>query len=261
MSSIGTDTGWWCGRVIRHTHWLPHSSLFPLEFSSCLCICWLSYNFPFLCCSYTIKLLIIVFFNFELQVDLNNIPEDLQTFATNQSLGLITCHMSSRFVSRFTLTSRRNGYGYKLCFIFYKYFYLHGTILLKIQDFDMFPHSRLVNIQLDGLICQTVGLHGVIWVCSAPVVGPGDVTSIEHLNDGPIPESSLAVDVPRRGLDDPRPTIILGTMSSIILFLSLHPNASVSLPFLFYFSLLVLWLAQEYVHNHMYVVSPMLFCI
>src|ERR1700733_664052 len=229
-----------CGRASRLTRRLSLSDAFLMVSLTRSCILRSPYTFPFLSITRIIKLLTITFPNFELQVNSYAIPEDLQTFPMRQSLGLITCHMSSRFVSRFTLTSRRNGYRYKLCFIFYKYFYLHGTILLKIQDFNMFPHSRLVNIQLDGLICQMVGLHGVIWVCSAPVVGPGDVTSIEHLNDRPIPESSLAVDVPRRGLDDPRPTIILGTMSSIILFLSLHPNASVSLPFLFYFSLLAL---------------------
>src|ERR1700733_1017304 len=82
-------------------------------------------------------------------------------------------------------------------FYFYYYFHLFYVPYLKIQDYDMLLHLRLVNIQLNGLICWTVGLHGVIRVRSALVVAPGDVASIECINDRPIPETSLAFDIPR----------------------------------------------------------------
>ena len=79
-------------------------------------------------------------------------------------------------------------------------------LLFKIRDSGLFPFPRLVSIQLDELICWMVGSNGIIQVCSALVGWPGDVSSIERLDDGPIPETSPAVDVPRRGLDDTGPT-------------------------------------------------------
>jgi hypothetical protein len=108
------------------------------------------------------------------------------------------------------------------------YFLIILIFLFKTRHLDMFPFPRLVNIQINGLICWTVGLNGVIWVRSALVGWPGDVSSIERPDDGLIPESFLAVDVQRQGLDDTRPTTIQATMSPTFLFLSLFPFPSTS---------------------------------
>jgi hypothetical protein len=67
---------------------------------------------------------------------------------------LVEYQASSRFPPRFPLSPRS--------FLFYEYMYLFDALFLKIQDYDTFPFSRLVDIQLNGLICWTVGLNGVI---------------------------------------------------------------------------------------------------
>ena len=169
---------------------------------------------------------------------MDNIPEDLQTFLMCQILGMIKCHALPRFASRFALSTGQTGFQFHFPFLFYVYFYLHDIFLLKIQHLKDFPFPWLVNIQLNGLICQTVGLHDVIRVRSALVGWPSDVLSIERLDDGPIPESSLTLDVPRRGLDDPGPTTVQRTTSSTFLFLSLSPFSYIPIPFLLQFSFL-----------------------
>jgi hypothetical protein len=92
-------------------------------------------------------------------------------------------------------------YGDRVSFPFYCYFAFILSNSLKNQHLGIFPFPRLIDTQLDGLIYWTVGSNGIIQVCSALVGWPGDVPSIERLDDGPIPESSPVVDVPRRGLD------------------------------------------------------------
>jgi hypothetical protein len=112
----------------------------------------------------------------------------------------------SRILSNIPLSRRRTVGWFRLYFPFFECFCLF-YMLLKIEDFNTFPFPRLVNIQINGLICWMVGSNGIIWVCSTLVGWPGDVSSIERPDDGLIPESFLAVDVQRRGLDDTRPTI------------------------------------------------------
>jgi hypothetical protein len=92
-----------CGRESRHTHQLPHSGLFPMEFSTWLHISRFSYTSPFFHNSHVIRILIILFFDFELQVDLYNVLEELQTLSTCRYIRFIMCHVSSRFKSSFSL--------------------------------------------------------------------------------------------------------------------------------------------------------------
>jgi hypothetical protein len=115
-------------------------------------------------------------------------------------------HAPSRFLSNTSLSARRTGCWFHFYFPFYEYFCSFVALLLKIQDLETFPFSWLVNIRLDELICWTVGSNGIIQVRSALVGWPGDVPSIERPDDKPIPESFLAAEVPRRGLDDTGPT-------------------------------------------------------
>jgi hypothetical protein len=102
----------WCGRKSGHTCALSHSKAFPLGISIHSHIPGYPYTFAFSYFLYLMELLIMFFFNFELQVDSYDCPEEQQTLSTHQSLGIITCHASSRFSSPFTLMSQRNGYRY-----------------------------------------------------------------------------------------------------------------------------------------------------
>jgi hypothetical protein len=184
----------------------------------------------------------------------------LKTPKPTQCIDHISLSSITRLQDRchiFSVSFRRTGFGFPFSFSFYGYHFMFYTISLKTEDFDTFPLPWLVNIWLDGLICWTVGLNGVIWVHSALVGWPGDIPSIERPDDEPIPESFLAAEVPRRGLDDTGPTSTQDQWRRIVYFYLYFRICS----FCFPFSLISDRLAQEYACNHMYVVSPMLFCI
>jgi outer membrane translocation and assembly module TamA len=121
------------------TRRLSHSGSFPMDFAIQSHVSRFSYTFPFFHNSRVIEILIILFFNFELQVDLYNILEDIQTPSTRQHVRFITHHASSRFSSRFSLSSRRIGLGFQLYFSFFRYFCLFYILVLKNQDLDDFP--------------------------------------------------------------------------------------------------------------------------
>jgi hypothetical protein len=157
----------------------------------------LLYTFSFLNFSHIINLLTILFFNFELQVEGLEVPEDFQMHSTLQSCQFSMHHAPSRFLSNTSLSARRTGCWFHFYFPFYEYFCSFVTLSLKIQDLDTFLFSWLVNIRLDELICWTVGSNGIIRVHSALVGWPGDVLSIECPDDRLFPETSPAVDVPR----------------------------------------------------------------
>ena len=185
----------WCGRVNGLAHQFPHSGPFLMGSPTCSHNHRLSYTFPSLYFSYLIKSLTILFFDSELQVEGIDIPEDPQTHLTHQSCQFSMHHAPSRFLSNTSLSARRTGCWVHFYFSFYEYFGSFVTLSLKTQDLETFPFSWLVNIWLDELICWMVGSNGIIRVCSTLVGWPGDVLQIERLGDGPIPESSPAVDV------------------------------------------------------------------
>ena len=162
----------------------------------------LSYTFSLLYFSHLIKLLTILLFDFKLQVEGFDIPEDPQIHLTLRSCKFSTHHVPSRFLLDTLPLPPRISFWSQFHFSFFEYFCLLFILSFKTQDFDTFPLPQLVNIRLDELICWMVGSNSIIQVCSALVGWPGDVSSIEHLDDGPIPETSPAVDVLRWGLDD-----------------------------------------------------------
>jgi hypothetical protein len=128
-----------CGRVTRRTHQLPHSNSFPMDFPIWLCISRFPYNFPFLHFFHIITLLIILIFNFELQIHSYDIPEDPQTCSTCQSHEIVKCHVPSNCASRFPTSPQRICAGF--------WFLIYGS-----------PFSRLVKLQLNRSLCQMVGL-------------------------------------------------------------------------------------------------------
>jgi hypothetical protein len=186
-----------CGRVNRLARQFPHSGAFLTGSSIWLHILGLLYTFSFLNFSHIINLLTILFFNFELQVEGLEVPEDFQMHSTLQSCQFSMHHAPSRFLSNTSLSARRTGCWFHFYFPFYEYFCSFVTLSLKIQDLDTFLFSWLVNIRLDELICWTVGSNSIIQVHSALVGWPGDVLSIECPDDRLFPETSPAVDVPR----------------------------------------------------------------
>ena len=245
----------WCGREGRCTCWLSHSDAFPMGSSIWLHILKLSYTFLFLYISHIIKLLTILSFHLELQLDVHYIWEDPQIHSTWQLHKFVTHHASSRVSLKIPLSSWRIGHWFQFYFYFYGYFCLFDMLLLKIQDLNMLSLSWLVNSQINELICWMVGSNSIIWVHSTLLGWPGDVLSIECLDDGPIPETSPVADIPRWGLNDTSPTII-----NISIF-NLIPQSVLICHFFSLISLCSLWLRQEYVCNHMSLVSPMLLCI
>ena len=135
-----------CGRESRLARRLPHSGSFLIGFPTWSHIIKSLYTLPFLYFPRIIKLLTILFFNFELQIDCHDIPENFPIHLMHQSLKFIMCHASSRFLSRLSLSSRRIGLWFRFYFPFFEYFCLFYILLFKIQDSGSFHSPWLVNI-------------------------------------------------------------------------------------------------------------------
>ena len=155
-----------------------------------------------------IEYLTFSFVGLELQKEDLKVPEDLQTHLMHQSLKLITHHTCSRLSSCFSLSFWRTGFGFSFSFSSHGHHFMFYTLFLKTEDLDMFPPLRLVNIQVNGLVMQTVGPSIYFWECSALVAGPSCVLSIEHPNGRLLPETFLHAEARRRGLDDAGPTTV-----------------------------------------------------
>ena len=165
----------WCGGVSRHTCGLTYSEVFLNHSSRWLCICRLSYILSFFYIPCVTEFLTFYFTGLELQIDYDDIPEYPWIHSTHQSCKFVTHHRPSRFSSRFSLSSQRAGFWVWFYFPFSESFCLFSVLFYKIQDFDTFSFSRLVNIQLDRLIMWMVELHIYFWECSALVAGPSRV--------------------------------------------------------------------------------------
>ena len=87
-------------------------------------------------------------------------------------------------------------------------------------------------------------------MCSALVGWPGDILSIEHSDDRLFPETSLAVDILRWGLDNPGPTTIYSLTSSYLYFYLYFPIHPYPLLLYFNFHLLIVIGARVCVQSH-----------
>jgi hypothetical protein len=144
-----------CGRVSGLTRRLPRSEVVLDQFSKWLQIPGYSYTFSF---SFILRIFVLLKFLFmdsELQVDIYNVSKDPQIHSTFPTRKLIMHHAPSRLMSYFSLPFRRTGFGFPFSFSFLGYHFMFHTISLKTEDFDTFHLSRLVNIQVNGLIAQT----------------------------------------------------------------------------------------------------------
>ena len=190
----------WCGRVTRCTRWLPHSGSFLTEFPILSCIYRVSYNFPFLHCSRIITLLILLMFNFELQIHSYNIPEYVHNYSAHWSHRLTRCHTLSRFTSRLTLTSWRTHVGLQTFLLNFLYFLHNCHITLrtcgssKLCSVNRAPGYRSTSPSHSWMQCSETR----IWQCRT------NIFSIPYIINCSI--------------------------------LSLHPNAYISLPLLLSFS-------------------------
>ena len=137
-----------------------------------------------------------------------------------------------RFLSHFSLSSRRTGFYFLISFLFFSYFYIFYGTCLETQDYETSTGPRLVRIQLNGLIIRTVGPSVDIWECSALVGAPSRVMSIERPDVRLLPESSPYVEVPRRGLDNTGPTFVQCATPSTFQFLLAFPFSFTSARYL-----------------------------
>ena len=135
-----------CGRESRHACRLSHSEVVLDHSSRLLRMSGYSYTFPFRNFLHLFKLLTICFFNSVLQINDNNIPEYPQIHSARQSHKFVTHHKTSRFSSRFSLSSRRAGFWFRFYFPFFECFCLLFVLSFKIHYFDTFPFSRLADI-------------------------------------------------------------------------------------------------------------------
>ena len=107
-----------CGRESRLTCQLSCSGLFPMDFSTQSWILRLPYTFTFFDFPHVIELLIILFYNFETQVDSHEILKSLQDYSTRRSHRYVKDHAPSRFLTSFSLSARRIGYWISFFFYF-----------------------------------------------------------------------------------------------------------------------------------------------
>jgi hypothetical protein len=135
-----------CRRESRLARRLSHSEAVLNQSSMQSCGTRLLYTFLLLYFSHAVKLLTILLFNFELQVEILNVSEDQQIQSTHWSCNSSCHHAPSRILSSFSLSSRRIIFWFRFYFPFFEYFHQFCMLLLKIQDYDTFPFSWLANI-------------------------------------------------------------------------------------------------------------------
>ena len=121
-----------CGRESRLICQLSHSDSFSNWSLIQSHIHRLLYHFSFSYNSRIIKLLMILLFNFELQVDDNNVPEYPQIHSTCRSLEFSMHGTPSRFLSKTLFSFQRTGFWFWFHFPSFEGFYLFSVFFYKM---------------------------------------------------------------------------------------------------------------------------------